>query len=150
MNAPANVDATLLAIRKSYRARPKAVFDAFTQAEALSSWFNPAGGACETEIDLRVGGRYSIKMGLPDGEIAHVSGEYLEIVPGKLLAFTWAWAGTPDRVSKVKIDFAEHGEETQITLTHTQFFDEAARDRHNQGWEACLGNLPAYLEGRTS
>ena len=149
MNAPAKVESPLLAIRRSYRASPQAVFDAFTQAEALSSWFNPSGGTCETEIDLRVGGQYSIKMGLPDGEVAHVSGEYLEIEPGKLLVFTWAWAGTPDRVSKVKIDFADQGDETQITLTHTEFFDEAARDRHNHGWEACLGHLPAYLANQS-
>ena len=149
MNAPAKVESPLLTIRRSYRASPQAVFDAFTQAEALSSWFNPSGGTCETEIDLRVGGQYSIKMGLPDGEVAHVSGEYLEIEPGKLLVFTWAWAGTPDRVSKVKIDFADQGDETQITLTHTEFFDEAARDRHNHGWEACLGHLPAYLANQS-
>ena len=70
MNAPTKIDAPLLAIRKSYRASPQAVFDAFTKEEALSSWFNPHGGSCETEINLRVGGDYSIKMGLPDGEIA--------------------------------------------------------------------------------
>ena len=146
MNAPTNIDAPLLAIRKSYKANPQAVFDAFTVPQALSSWFNPSGGSCEAEIDLQIGGRYSIKMGLPEGEVAHVSGEYLEIEPGRRLAFTWAWAGTPDRVSKVQIDFAEHDEETQITLKHTEFFDEAARDRHGHGWEACLGNLPGYLE----
>ncbi len=145
MNAPTTKDAPLLAIRKKYKASPEMVFDAFTQPEALAQWFNPHGGTCDAEIDLKIGGTYAFMMGLPDGDTAKVSGEYLEIEQGKRLAFTWAWGGTPDRVSKVAIDFVQHGDGTQITLTHTEFFDEAAGDGHAKGWEGCLAQLPGFL-----
>jgi hypothetical protein len=30
-------------------------------------------------------------------------------------------------------------------LTHEQFFDESARDRHEYGWNAALDKLERYL-----
>jgi len=30
-------------------------------------------------------------------------------------------------------------------LTHEQFFDEPARDRHNMGWTGALDKLEKYL-----
>jgi hypothetical protein len=32
-----------------------------------------------------------------------------------------------------------------MTLTHEQFFDEAARDRHNAGWSTCFNKLERFL-----
>jgi hypothetical protein len=32
-----------------------------------------------------------------------------------------------------------------LTLIQEQFFDEAARDRHRQGWSSCLDKLEHYL-----
>jgi hypothetical protein len=32
-----------------------------------------------------------------------------------------------------------------LTLTHEQFFDETARDRHESGWIGCLNKLERYL-----
>ncbi|MEM1201417.1 MAG: SRPBCC domain-containing protein [Pseudomonadota bacterium] len=149
MNAPVDVTSPELAIRRTYNATPAEVFAALSQAEALSEWFSPYPGEVIAETDLRVGGAWSIQMAQPDDEPAKVFGEYLEIVKDERLAFTWAWAGTPDRVSKVTIDLADQGGATLLTLTHTQFFDEAARDRHKLGWSACLEKLGPYLEAET-
>ncbi len=145
MNAPANIESPKLAIRKSYKATTAQVFAAFTRPEALSQWFSPYGGELSAEVDFSVGGKWVIVITLPDGEKATVSGEYLEIIQDKRLVYTWAWGGKQDRVSQVTINLADHGDETQLTLTHTQFFDEPHADRHNMGWEGCLKNLPAYL-----
>ena len=32
-----------------------------------------------------------------------------------------------------------------LTLTHEQFFDEPARDRHRSGWTGALDKLEAYF-----
>ena len=32
-----------------------------------------------------------------------------------------------------------------MTLTHEQFFDEDARDRHNQGWNGAIDKIEKYL-----
>lgn len=145
MNAPVKVNSPELAIRRTFDATPAEVFDAFSQAEALAQWFSPHGGEVIAETDLRVGGRWALEIAQPDDEPAKVSGHYVEIIKDQRLAFTWAWAGTPDRVSKVCIDLVDQGGKTLLTLTHTQFFDEAARDRHKQGWCACLDKLGPYL-----
>ena len=41
---------------------------------------------------------------------------------------------TPERESLVTIELKPDGDGTSLTLTHEQFFDEAARDRHQGGW----------------
>ena len=34
---------------------------------------------------------------------------------------------------------------TLMTLTHEQFFDEDARDRHQHGWNGSIEKLEKYL-----
>jgi uncharacterized protein YndB with AHSA1/START domain len=97
------------------------------------------------EADVRVGGRYRFVMKSSDGEEHDVSGVYREVVPGEKLVFTWAWKSTPERQSLVTILIKPDGDGTLLTLIHEQFFDEAARDRHEHGWTGCLEKLAAYL-----
>jgi hypothetical protein len=37
------------------------------------------------------------------------------------------------------------GSGTDMTLTHEHFFDEAARDRHQHGWDGTMERLGTYL-----
>jgi hypothetical protein len=37
------------------------------------------------------------------------------------------------------------GDGTLMTFLHEQFFDEDARDRHQQGWSASLNKLEKFL-----
>jgi uncharacterized protein YndB with AHSA1/START domain len=105
----------------------------------------PAGTkSVQAECDLRVGGRYAIKMIMPDDE-HNVSGVYREIVPNEELVFTWAWRSTPERESLVTVTFKKDGDGTIMTLLHEQFFDEKARDDHNRGWTGTMDKLERYL-----
>jgi uncharacterized protein YndB with AHSA1/START domain len=97
------------------------------------------------EGEARTGGRYRWVMKTPDGEIHDVSGVYREVVPNEKLAFTWAWKSTPERESLVTLTFKPDGEGTLFTMLHEQFFDEDARDRHNQGWTGAMDKLEKYL-----
>jgi len=45
----------------------------------------------------------------------------------------------------VTVALKPDGGGTLMTLTHEQFFDEEARDRHNQGWTGAMPKLEAYL-----
>jgi hypothetical protein len=38
------------------------------------------------------------------------------------------------------------GAGTDMVLTHEQFFDEAARDRHEHGWTGTFERLGRYLQ----
>lgn len=136
-----------LSLERTLRAAPQRVWQAWTQAEAMSQWMAPSDAfKCEVpEADVRVGGRYRIVMTAPDGEVHDVSGVYREVVPNERLVFTWAWRSTPERESLVTVTLRPAGTGTALTLTHEKFFDEAARDNHRGGWTGSLARLEAVL-----
>jgi uncharacterized protein YndB with AHSA1/START domain len=88
-----------------------------------------------------VGGGYRIVMRDPDGTLHDVAGVYREIVPGRRLAFTWAWRGTPEAETLVEIDLRARNGGTELTLSHTKFAAEGVRDMHEKGWVGCVGRL---------
>jgi uncharacterized protein YndB with AHSA1/START domain len=134
-----------LTIKRRFKAPPEKVYAAWTDPEKISRWMGPAGRQrVEVTSDLRVGGRYAIKMVMADDE-HDVSGIYREIVPNEKLVFTWAWKSTPERESLVSVTFKRDGDGTIMTLLHEQFFDEKARDSHNAGWLAIMDELAKYL-----
>jgi uncharacterized protein YndB with AHSA1/START domain len=135
-----------LTIKRRFNASPAKVFAAWTDPEMVKHWMGP--GAVEVqsaESDARTGGRYRWVMKSPDGEIHDVSGTYREVIPSEKLVFTWAWKTTPERESLVTLTFKPDGEGTLFTMLHEQFFDEDARDRHNQGWTGAMDKLAEYL-----
>jgi len=89
---------------------------------------------------------YRVVLRSPGGEEREVSGEFREVVANRKLVFTWAWRSTPERQSLVTVDFAPAGDATALTLTHEEFADEAARERHHQGWTGSLGKLAVFVE----
>ena len=136
-----------LAIVRDFKSSPEKVWEAWTSAAALGRWMAPSKAFTipSAEVDLRVGGRYRIVMRSPDGETHDVSGVYRSIEPYRKLEFTWAWKSTPERESLVTVELRPTRAGTQLTLTHGQFADEAARDRHQEGWAGCLDQLGSFL-----
>ena len=138
-------EATRLVIRRIYNAPVAAVYAAWTDPEQMKHWMGPSDEyTSEVTSDLRVGGRYRITAQSP-GDTHEVAGVYQEIVPGQKLVFSWAWKSTPDRQSLVTITFKPDRDGTMLTLLHEQFFDEDARDRHQQGWTGALNKLEKLL-----
>jgi uncharacterized protein YndB with AHSA1/START domain len=132
-----------LTIVRKLNAAPEKVWKALTEPAALKQWFAPdeAFRVPLAETDLRVGGRYRIVMQAPDGEQHDVSGVYREIVPNRRLVYSWAWKSTPERESLVTVELRAADAGTELTLRHEQFFDDEARQRHEQGWTGCLARL---------
>jgi len=134
-----------LTIKRRFNAAPTKVFAAWTDPQKMMRWMGPANVTrCEARNDLREGGRYDIVM-VSDGEEHSVGGVYREIVPNAKLVFTWAWHSTPERESLVTVTIKPDGDGSLMTLLHEQFVDEAARDRHNQGWTGTLLKLETFL-----
>ena len=136
-----------LTLKRHYAAPIEKVYSAWTDPEGLKRWFGPSddGRILVAETNLKVGGRYRIVMEMPSGEQHRVGGVYREIVPNEKLTFTWAWESTPERESVVTVKLKKAGDGTDMTLTHEQFFDEAARDRHEHGWTGTLERLGRYV-----
>ena len=135
---------SLLEIRKTFKADPQTIFDALTQTDQLNQWFYAMDeGSAKTEVDLRVGGKYTIGMINDEGEtVATPYGEFLEIDPPTKLSMTWKTEGFVDH-SILTFELKALDEGTELILTHE--LPEATVEPHRQGWASCLSNLHALL-----
>ena len=134
-----------LTIKRRFKAAPEKVYAAWIDPAKMSRWLGPPNVIkVNVTANVTVGGRYAIQMIVPDDE-HNVSGVYREVVPNRKLVFTWAWRSTPERESLVTVTFTPDGDGTLMTLHHEQFFDEAARDRHEQGWGVIVERLYALF-----
>jgi len=98
------------------------------------------------DLDVRVGGRFRLVFGGPDGNEHEAAGVYKEVLPNRKLVFSWCWPrSTPDRVSQITILLRAEGSGTDFEFRHEQFFDEAARDGHQRGWTATFAKLERFL-----
>jgi uncharacterized protein YndB with AHSA1/START domain len=135
-----------LTIKRRLKASPAKVFAAWIDPEKVKRWMGPGNvKAVLIECDPRAGGRYRWLMQAPDGEQHDVSGVYREFVLNEKLVFTWAWKSTPERESLVTVLIKPDGDGSLLTLTHEQFFDEDARDRHQGGWNGALDKMEKYF-----
>ncbi|MFN2484494.1 MAG: SRPBCC domain-containing protein [Candidatus Limnocylindria bacterium] len=125
-------------------AAPRAwVFAAFTEPVLIGRWWWPWKPAAMS--DLRVGGAYRLAAEHPEAGHLEITGRYLDVRPPELLRFTWRWAGAreeEDTVATVVIVPAVGAaDETEMTVVHEGFPDQATRDDHVQGWSDCLDRL---------
>jgi uncharacterized protein YndB with AHSA1/START domain len=135
-----------LTIKRRLNAPPAKVFAAWIDPEKVKRWMGPGEvKVLEVECEPRAGGRFRWLMRAPSGEDHDVSGVYREFVPDRKLVFTWAWKSTPERESLVTVDLKPDGDGTILTLTHEQFFDDEARDRHRHGWEGAMDKLASFV-----
>jgi uncharacterized protein YndB with AHSA1/START domain len=137
-----------LTLTRHYPVAPEKVWRAWTDAETLKKWWGPQPGepVSAAELDVRVGGRFRIVFGGPQGTEHECAGTYKEVTPNRKLVFTWHWPRTtPERVSVVTIEFRAAGKGTDLVFRHEQFYDEQARDGHQRGWSAALEALDAFL-----
>ena len=138
---------TSLRIVKHISASVEDVYQAWTDAEQVKQWMGPGQVKCETvDIDLKVGGQYSIAMITAEGEHPNAIGEYKEIIPNEKLVFTWTWKGGEMPDTLVTLDFKAKYGGTELTLLHEQFPAKEAAEKHNQGWEGCLAGLEEFLK----
>jgi uncharacterized protein YndB with AHSA1/START domain len=138
-----------LTLERFYPVGPEKVWRAWTDPQALTRWFGPGGAqpVALAELDVRVGGRFRIVFGGPQGTEHEVQGVYREVAPHRRLAFTWIWPRTtPERESLVTIELRATGRDTELVFTHAQLFDEQVRDGHRAGWSETFVKLETYLQ----
>ena len=121
-------------------AAPRAdVFRALTDPAVLDSWWTTS-----SESDPRPGGRFVYAWEFEDPSRNHVqSGAYRELQEGRLVSYPWAAGG--ETIVTFRLEDAGGG--TRLTLEHSGFTDEGARDHHDQGWAGFLTNLQSVLGG---
>ena len=143
------MNAQFLVDVRRYPVAPEKVWRAWTDAQALKKWWGPGPGepVAVAELDVRVGGRFRIVFGGPQGTAHEVQGTYQEVVPNRKLVFTWTWPNsTPERESVVTIVFRASDGGTELDFRHEQLFDEKVRDDHQRGWTGSLDKLEKFLQ----
>jgi uncharacterized protein YndB with AHSA1/START domain len=139
-----------LVVRKTIRATPERLFDAWTRPAQLKHWWGPQDVECvDAHVDLRIGGQYRIANRFPDGRVVWITGEFERIEPPDTLAYTWRVE--PQTESEhVTVRFERHGDSTEVVVIHEGIGDERARDVHQRGWCDCLDGLAAFASDSAS
>ncbi|HEY7332241.1 MAG TPA: SRPBCC family protein [Candidatus Limnocylindria bacterium] len=127
-------------VEQEIAASPSRVFEALTDAEQLARWWWPHMPDTRYQTDARVGGAYLIES---DDVGIGVRGTYTEMVPGRVIGFTWIWLtrGVPHVEEPVRVTLEPSAAGTRLTLVHEleDVDDHAANIRI--GWEDVLGRL---------
>jgi uncharacterized protein YndB with AHSA1/START domain len=149
MEASKLVEKPSLTFNRHYPVAPEKVWRAWTDPEAIKRWWGPGDNqpVSVAQLDVRVGGRFRVVFGGPEGRDHDVQGVYREVVPNRKLVFTWTWPNsTPERESLVTIAFKQVAGGTELVFRHAQLFNETVRDNHKQGWSEALVKLEQFLQ----
>ena len=146
-DAPAG-EATLV-MTQTFDADCAAVFNAWTDKDQVSLWWDPTGAPLAVcEIDLRPGGAF---LWTSQGEIGRrhpFGGIYTEIDPPKKLVFKSASVSGAERIST--LTFTENNGGTILTIrivcSSVEQRDELLAMRVEIGTALTLQNLARHLE----
>ena len=106
-----------------FKASPKRLYDALTDAKQFSKF---TGGA-PTEISTEVGGAFSCFGGM-------IVGRNLELLQNQRIVQAWRVGNwEPGVYSIIRFEFKEHRDGTRLVLDHTGF-PEDNRDHLDAGW----------------
>jgi uncharacterized protein YndB with AHSA1/START domain len=140
---------TSLQIKRFINAPPARVYAAWTDPAQLKQWWGPEGVRTRNfAADTQAGGKYRWDLINQGGEEMSVFGEYLELVPGKKIVFTWKWDDDDvweNRNSIVTVELSDREGGTELLLKHEQLPSEESRDRHNDGWNSVLDRLEKFF-----
>jgi len=135
-----------LTVRRVLDAPRLLVFEAWTRPDLMARWFFPEQGwSSRVTADVRVGGRYELRMIDTEGKVHLQFGEYREIVAGSRLVFTWSCPDLAVESSVVTLELVDHGAKTELMLTHELPPDPTVRGEHEHGWHGCLAQLEGFL-----
>lgn len=129
------------------------IFSLLTEPVEVAKWWGPRGYTTpETELDLRLGGRYRFSMKPPDGDRFHLSGEFLEINRPSRLVYTFCWEEpTPDdRETVVTLSLDAVGDATEVSLSQGLFATEERLALHRSGWTDSFEKLREVVESGPS
>lgn len=121
-------------------AAPETVFRFFVEPDKMLMW-----KGVRAELDPRPGGIFRVEV--TPGWLA--VGEFTEVDPPRVVAFTWGWEGGPvaPGASLVRVTLEPDGAATILTLVHSGLPDDEMLRAHTDGWEHFLARLEIVATG---
>ena len=146
-NRPMTQPSQSIRIRRRMPAPREIVYKAWTTAEGFRHWMCPGDvESAKAELDVRVGGTFRIVMRSPTTVHVH-TGVYQVVDPPNKLVFTWNADDHP--LTRVIVEFVDHGLESEIVLTHEDFSSPDIAKRYEKGWRTIADKLAAHLVKRS-
>lgn len=144
-----------LRMERTFDAPPQQVWDAWTEPAQVAKWWNPAPGidADVHELDLRVGGRLSLTMHVPDAladfgtDRFPVHGVFETLRPPHELVLRLVDDVPPGREMILTARFARAGARTRMTFEVRGPLAADELGMMEEGWGACFDNLADHLAG---
>ena len=137
-------------ITRTFAAPRELVFDAFTMPEHFSVWFGTAAVPVPLEtlhMDVRVGGRWTAVMHLPDGTTKDWEGEYTELDRPSRLAFTLSDQIGQDPGEPVTVDLKDVDGATEMTFWQARHgFSDEQIEMVKAGYGAFFDELQRIVE----
>ncbi len=145
-----------LRIERLVDATPDVVFDAFVDPEAQKELYNNEDEPdwhVESEVDLRVGGAWSIVFGKPGEEPFRLASVFSEVDRPRRLVFTATlfqgkYGGSFE--TDVSVTFEDRDGKTLMTIVETGFPTKEQRDMIESGWPSILDALERVAAGGRS
>ena len=131
---------------------PRRVFTALTTDEVERWWGSPKVYLIRNwKADVRLGGRWSLEVCLPDGAVLPATGEFIllripeKIVQTRQYKFDHPTLGRKVTTVTYHLNRIPYG--TRITVRHDGFDGlHAAANEHAAGWERFLAWLEAFAQ----
>jgi len=138
-----------LRIVRTFDAPRPFVFRQWTDPTQLMTWFAPDGYTCtDSQVDLRVGGRWLVEYQSDKGETHIESGQFRAIVPNEKIELSLTQRDRKGHVGSetiVTVTFSSKGSRTEMTFVQTGYESDKQREGNAAGWNECFGKLDRQL-----
>jgi uncharacterized protein YndB with AHSA1/START domain len=139
-----------LQITRIFDAPRELVFSWWTDGEKMQQWSGcKEATRCEIQMDFRVGGGFTQKMQIAGKGEFTITAKYVEIVAPEKIVYR---ADLGFGVTRVLVEFFEHGSRTKVVLTQEGFPDDFLSQTVTQGTTESFDKLESILakEARVS
>ena len=136
-------------LQRVLTASPEKVFKAFSDADAMASWFPPYGFVCKVHSsDFRVGGKYKMSFtNFTTGNSHSFGGEYLEIIPNERLKYSDQFddPNFPGQIMTT-VELREVSVGTELMILQEGIPDAIPAEMCYLGWQESLDKLKRLVE----
>jgi uncharacterized protein YndB with AHSA1/START domain len=137
-----------VSLSRYFEASAERVFDAWINPEVAGKWLftMPISEAHTTEIDARVGGKYTI-TDTREGTQYTAIGEYLEVDRPHRLVFTFGMPQFSPEFDRITVEIVPEGTGCVMTLKQEDMLSGYEKST-KRGWSKMIKELAKLVEGR--